>query len=115
MQCDAFATTCKACHNNLYLLDCGFNEKFLGLVTSAMAVGSIVGTVPAGIMGPGLGGRCLGGKPALLSCALTLQNCDRHRSATQHLDWLSSGEFADGRRIITPHSNPLGARSGRRK
>lgn len=39
---------------NLYLLDCGFNEKFLGLVTSAMAVGSIVGTVPAGIMGPGL-------------------------------------------------------------
>src|SRR5258707_6765305 len=88
MQCDAFATTCKACQrpcgkaaagggprsslaatscsfspcrfcstrvcsssfflNNLYLLDCGFNEKFLGLVTSAMAVGSIVGTVPAG-------------------------------------------------------------------
>ena len=42
---------------NLYLLDCGFNEEFLGLVTSAMAVGSIVGTVPAGIMGPGLGLR----------------------------------------------------------
>ncbi len=42
---------------NLYLLDCGFNEKFLGLVTSAMAVGGIVGTIPAGIMGPGLGLR----------------------------------------------------------
>ena len=42
---------------NLYLLDCGFNEKFLGLVTSAMAVGSIVGTVPAGITGPSLGLR----------------------------------------------------------
>jgi predicted MFS family arabinose efflux permease len=42
---------------NLYLLDCGFNEKFLGLVTSAMAVGSIAGTVPAGIMGQRFGLR----------------------------------------------------------
>lgn len=42
---------------NLYLLDCGFNEKILGLVTSAMALGSIAGTVPAGIMGQRLGLR----------------------------------------------------------
>ena len=33
---------------NLYLLDCGFRENFLGLVTGAMAIGSIAGTIPAG-------------------------------------------------------------------
>jgi MFS family permease len=35
---------------NLYLLDCGYTEKFIGQVTSANAVGSIAGTIPAGLM-----------------------------------------------------------------
>jgi predicted MFS family arabinose efflux permease len=35
---------------NLYLLDCGYTEKFIGQVTGAAAVGSIVGTLPAGFM-----------------------------------------------------------------
>ena len=34
---------------NLYLLDGGMTEKFIGWVTSAMAVGSMLGTIPAGI------------------------------------------------------------------
>jgi predicted MFS family arabinose efflux permease len=34
---------------NLYLLDCGMTEKFIGWITSAMAVGSMLGTIPAGI------------------------------------------------------------------
>jgi MFS family permease len=35
---------------NLYLLDCGFNERTMGLVGGALTLGSIVGTLPAGIM-----------------------------------------------------------------
>jgi len=34
---------------NLYLLDRGMTEKFIGWVTSAMGVGSMLGTIPAGI------------------------------------------------------------------
>lgn len=35
---------------NLYLLDCGFNERMMGLVGGALTLGSIVGTLPTGIM-----------------------------------------------------------------
>lgn len=35
---------------NLYLLDCGYTEKFIGHVTGAVALGSIAGTIPAGLM-----------------------------------------------------------------
>ena len=35
---------------NLYLLDCGYTEKFIGQVTGVHAVGSIAGTIPAGLM-----------------------------------------------------------------
>ena len=35
---------------NLYLIDCGFSEKLVGWVASAMAVGSLAGTLPAGWM-----------------------------------------------------------------
>jgi len=69
---------------NLYLLDRGFKEHFLGLLTSAWSIGSIVGTVPAGILAQRFGLRralllcvtlapaifalraLLGGEPALL-------------------------------------------------
>jgi predicted MFS family arabinose efflux permease len=42
---------------NLYLLDRGFRENFLGLVTSAMAIGGIAGTIPAGILAQRFGLR----------------------------------------------------------
>jgi MFS family permease len=42
---------------NLYLLDRGFKENFLGLVASATSIGSIVGTIPAGILAQRLGLR----------------------------------------------------------
>ena len=35
---------------NLYLLDCGFNERTMGLVGGVLTLGSVVGTLPAGIM-----------------------------------------------------------------
>ncbi len=35
---------------NFYLVDFGFTNKQLGLVTSAMAVGSMAGTIPAGLL-----------------------------------------------------------------
>ena len=51
---------------NLYLLDCGFKENFLGLVASASALGGITGTIPAGVLAQRFGLR-----KALLFC-LTL-------------------------------------------
>jgi MFS family permease len=42
---------------NLYLLDYGYTEKFLGQVTSANALGGIAGAIPAGIMAQRLGLR----------------------------------------------------------
>ena len=35
---------------NLYLLDCGYQENFIGAVTGALAIGGIIGTLPAGIL-----------------------------------------------------------------
>jgi MFS family permease len=34
---------------NLYLLDCGFNERAMGWIGSAYTLGSLIGTLPAGI------------------------------------------------------------------
>jgi len=42
---------------NFYLLDFGFTERQLGLVTSVMAVGSMAGTIPAGLMAQRFGLR----------------------------------------------------------
>ena len=42
---------------NLYLLDRGYTEKFLGQVTSANALGGIAGTIPAGILAQRFGLR----------------------------------------------------------
>ena len=52
---------------NLYLLDRGFKEHFLGLVTSVASIGSMVGTLPAGI----LAHRC-GVRKALLVCVTSV-------------------------------------------
>jgi MFS family permease len=48
---------------NLYLLDCGYTEKFIGQVTGVHAVGSIAGTIPAGLMAQRYGLR-----KTLLAC-----------------------------------------------
>lgn len=48
---------------NLFLLDRGFKESFLGLVTSASAIGSVAGTIPAGMLAQRFGLR-----KALLLC-----------------------------------------------
>jgi predicted MFS family arabinose efflux permease len=42
---------------NLYLLDCGYTEKFIGQVTGANALGGIAGTIPAGLMAQRFGLR----------------------------------------------------------
>jgi len=48
---------------NLYLLDRGFRENFLGTVTGAVTMGGVVGTLPAGVLVQRLGLR-----KALLIC-----------------------------------------------
>ena len=48
---------------NLYLLDRGFKEDLVGLVVSATAIGSVIGTIPAGMLA-----RRLGLKKSLLLC-----------------------------------------------
>ena len=48
---------------NLYLLDRGFQEDFLGLIASATTLGSIAGALPAGWFA-----RRRGLKPAMLAC-----------------------------------------------
>lgn len=45
---------------NLYLLDCGFNERAMGLIGGAATLGTLVGTLPAGALG-----RRFGLKPLL--------------------------------------------------
>jgi predicted MFS family arabinose efflux permease len=52
---------------NLYLLDHGFKESFLGLIASASAIGGIVGTIPAGMLA-----HRFGLQKALLFCLATL-------------------------------------------
>jgi len=52
---------------NLFLLDCGFKEDFLGLMMSFMNIGSIACTIPAGILIQRLGIR-----RSLLTCIAML-------------------------------------------
>jgi hypothetical protein len=42
---------------NIYLLGFGLNERGLGLIGSCMAAGSLLGTLPAGILAERLGLR----------------------------------------------------------
>ena len=48
---------------NLYLLDLHFNERSIGFVTSALTLGSLVGTLPAGLLAKRFGLR-----PLLIVC-----------------------------------------------
>lgn len=60
---------------NLYLLDHGFKENFLGLLSSAMMLGSVAGTIPAGILISRLGLRkALGAGVVLVSLVSALRS-----------------------------------------
>jgi MFS family permease len=48
---------------NLYLLDLHFNERMMGLIGGAMTLGSVVGTLPAGLFG-----RKFGIRPLMIVC-----------------------------------------------
>jgi MFS family permease len=48
---------------NLYLLDCHFNERAIGLINGALSLGLLVGTLPTGALG-----RKFGPRPVLLFC-----------------------------------------------
>lgn len=48
---------------NLYLLDLHFNERLMGLIGGAMTLGSVVGTLPAGLLG-----RKFGIRPLMIVC-----------------------------------------------
>ena len=48
---------------NLYLLDFRFDERVIGFVNGALTLGSVVGTIPVGILG-----RRVGTRPLLLFC-----------------------------------------------
>jgi predicted MFS family arabinose efflux permease len=60
---------------NLYLLDCGFKESFLGLMMSAMNIGSIACTIPAAILIQRLGTR-----KSLLLCVATVSSVSAARA-----------------------------------
>jgi MFS family permease len=51
---------------NLYLLDLHFNDRSIGLVNSAMMLGSVAGTLPAGLLT-----RKIGIRPMLIVCFIT--------------------------------------------
>lgn len=60
---------------NLFLLDVGYREQFLGLVTSATAVGSVMGTIAGGLVAQRFGIRntllfCFSVVPALCAARL---------------------------------------------
>jgi predicted MFS family arabinose efflux permease len=62
---------------NLFLLDCGYREQFIGLVTSVSAIGSVIGTIAGGIAASRYGIRktllfCFTFVPLLCAARLTM-------------------------------------------
>ncbi len=76
---------------NLYLLDLGYREDFLGLVTSAMSLGSIVGALPgAGIV------RKLGLRRTVISSSAGVAVLCAFRTAALGRPWLIGTAFVAG-------------------
>jgi MFS family permease len=62
---------------NFYLIGIGFTDKQLGLVTSAMAIGSMTGTIPAGLLAQRYGLR-----KTLLLCFASVSSVSALRALT---------------------------------
>ena len=76
---------------NLYLLDLGYREDFIGWVTSAMSIGSIAGTLPAaGIV------RKLGLKRTTMCASAGVATVCMLRTATLGGPWLVGTAFVSG-------------------
>jgi predicted MFS family arabinose efflux permease len=76
---------------NLFLLDRGFKENFLGLMTSATSIGAIVGTIPAGMFAQRFGLR-----KALLLCLTAVPLIFALRSLLSGEAWLLALSFLGG-------------------
>lgn len=102
---------------NLFLLDRGFNEKFVGLMTSATSIGCIVGTIPAGLFAQRFGLR-----KALLLCLTAVPLIFALRSLVSGEAWLLALSFLGGAavtiwavclspviaQLTSPQSRPFG-------
>ena len=76
---------------NLYLLDLGFHEDFLGWTTSAMACGAIVASLPGGFFTQRFGFR-----RTLLVCLSTVPLICALRATLVSSDWLVALAFLGG-------------------
>jgi predicted MFS family arabinose efflux permease len=76
---------------NLYLLDLGFKEDFLGWTTGAMGLGTIAGSLPAGLLVQRFGLR-----KALLVCLALTSAISAFRSACTSGTWLLCLAFFGG-------------------
>ena len=102
---------------NLFLLDFGYTERFLGQVRSANALGGIAGAIPAGILAQRFGLRrtmmaCLG-LAALLSASLALfvsataQLCFAFLASAASTAWAVCSPPAVAQ-LTTEQNRPLG-------
>lgn len=76
---------------NLFLLDLGFRENFLGAIASAMTAGSIAGTLPAGVLG-----RRFGLRKCLIFCLAGAAVISGSRALVAHPTALVALAFLDG-------------------
>lgn len=68
---------------NLYLLDLGFREDFLGWTATAVALGNILGSLPAGVFAHRVGLR-----KAMLACLLAVAMISSFRAIATSSFWL---------------------------
>ena len=76
---------------NLYLLDRGFQESFLGLVTAALSAGSIAGTLPSGAIAQKVGLR-----RAMIGCFLAVSVISGLRALAESRELLLALAFLGG-------------------
>ena len=76
---------------NLYLLDLGYREDFLGWVTSAMSIGGIAGTLPAAAIA-----RKVGLKRTVICASASVAILCILRTAALDRSWLIGTAFVSG-------------------